>query len=379
MAGSWDSTPASHKRLPLRIDNMLARLCAVFLSASSLSSLPAQDAEAARARTTDRLAVLNKGDGHVSILDPATGETVARIPVGEGPHEAATAADGRTIVVCNYGAQTPGDSLTVIDVKEGRAKKTIPLGYRRPHGIQFLPDGNVVAVTAEADQKLLLVDVDAGKVEAAIDTEQATSHMVALGPDGKRAYVANIRGGSVSVIDLAAKKTIKVIPTDRGCEGIAVHPTRAEVWTANNAGGSVSVIDTEELEVVARMPCPGFPIRVAFTRDGAQALVSCPHAGDLAAFDVEERRLLRRASLGKAPAAEAAAAGDPAPSAAPAARRGVLARPMPIGIQVAPDGKTAYVADPQNDQLCVLDLTDWSVARRIATGQGPDGMTWCRF
>ena len=169
-----------------------------------LAMTAAISAQHAQAQT---LVVLNKTDDNVSFIAPATGDVFATIAVGEDPHEAATSPDGKTIVVCNYGPrERPGNTLTVIDLPSKKATQTIDLGEnRRPHGIVYLND-TTITVTSEVAKKLLIVDIEAGKVTATINTDQDTSHMVAVTPDQRLAFVANIRSGSTSIIDLQAKK-----------------------------------------------------------------------------------------------------------------------------------------------------------------------------
>ncbi|MEC9374641.1 MAG: cytochrome D1 domain-containing protein [Planctomycetota bacterium] len=323
----------------------------------------------AGAAMADALVVLNKSEANVSIIDPASRETVATVAVGVGPHEAATAADGRTVVVCNYGDQTPGSTLTVIDAKAGKALRTFDLdGHQRPHGIQFLPDGRIV-VTAESQRKLLIVDIEKGAVDHAIDTDAQVSHMVAVTPDGKRAFVPNIGSGSCSVIDLEAKKLLKVVPTGAGAEGIAVHPTRPEAWVTNRAANTVSVIDTESLEVTATIECGDFPIRAAITPDGKHVLVSCAQSGEVVVIDPESRAEVKRISMG-----EAVVEGEE--------RRGRLFEnafgnsPAPIGILIEPGGKKAYIANTLADIVTVIDLERLEVIGRIQAGRQPDGMAW---
>ena len=49
---------------------------------------------------------------------------------------------------------------------------------------------------------------------------------------------------------------------------------------------------------------------------------------------------------------------------------------MPVGILITPDGRTAYVANTQDDKITVIDLTRWQVAGEIVAGDEPDGMAW---
>src|SRR5438105_10988122 len=89
------------------------------------------------------LVVLNKAEASASIISLADGRTIATMPVGDGPHEVAVSPDGRWAVAANYGARTAGSSLTLLDLRNRRAARTIDLGtYARPHGIAYLPDGN---------------------------------------------------------------------------------------------------------------------------------------------------------------------------------------------------------------------------------------------
>src|SRR5262245_34526881 len=85
-----------------------------------------------------RLIVLNKEDATLVTVDPASGKILGRVATGEGPHEVTVSADGKTAFVGNYGAQTPGSTLSIIDLaamKETRRVDLVPL--RRPHGVFF--------------------------------------------------------------------------------------------------------------------------------------------------------------------------------------------------------------------------------------------------
>ncbi|MCB9914937.1 MAG: beta-propeller fold lactonase family protein [Planctomycetes bacterium] len=330
-----------------------------------LALAPPEDPAPARGT----LVVLNKSEASASLLDPASGAVLATLPVGAGPHEAATSPDGRTVVVCNYGQDEPGSSLTVLDPRTREVRATIDLGpYQRPHGIAFLPDGARVAVTCEVQRKLVVVDVAKGEVSAAHDTTQYVSHMVALAPDGARAYVANIGSGSVSVLDLAKGELVRTVATGAGCEGIAVRPGSGEVWTTNRGADTLSILAPDTLEVTATLACGAFPIRVAFTPDGARALVSCARADAVEVWDAAKRERLATIPMTVASVAEEEREGRVFSDAA--------AQAMPVGILVRPDGREAYVANTMADQVTVLDLQTLAVKGHLRAGKEPDGMCW---
>ena len=85
------------------------------------------------------LIVLNKEDAALVIVDPATRKVVGRVPTGESPHEVAVSPDGKLAFVANYGAQTPGQTISIIDLAARKEQRRLDLGsLRRPHGIFFV-------------------------------------------------------------------------------------------------------------------------------------------------------------------------------------------------------------------------------------------------
>ena len=51
-------------------------------------------------------------------------------------------------------------------------------------------------------------------------------------------------------------------------------------------------------------------------------------------------------------------------------------RDVPVGIQVSPDGKYAFVASTQADRVAMVDLERLQVVGAVFSGREPDGMTW---
>ncbi|HEX3127919.1 MAG TPA: cytochrome D1 domain-containing protein [Thermoanaerobaculia bacterium] len=311
------------------------------------------------------LIVANKSEATVSLVDLGSGKVAATLPVGTGPHEVAVSRNGRLALIANYGtAETQGSTLTLIDVPGAKVVKTIDLGeYKKPHGMVWIGDSRAL-VTSEASKALLEVDVETGKVVRALTTGQDISHMVAVTPDGSRAFVANIGSGGITAFDLKEGKKLADVPTAAGSEGITVTPDGKQVWVTNRAADSVTVLDTATLKTVKTFDAPAFPIRAEATPDGKRVLVSLAKSGDVAVFSTSTLTLERRIPL----------------EAPPAADRGgrLLAdfgnSSVPIGIEIAPDGKRAYVAHANADQISIVDLAEWKKVGSLTAGKEPDGM-----
>ncbi|HTO76064.1 MAG TPA: beta-propeller fold lactonase family protein [Thermoanaerobaculia bacterium] len=327
-----------------------------------LLSGAAAAAPAPAPRSSDRIVILNKSDDTATIVEAVTGKSVATIPVGHGPHEAAVLADGRTCAVSDYGdREKPGRTITLLDVEKGTKIGAIELpSGARPHGLAPLPDGRLL-VTAEGLKELLVVDPKARRVEQQIPTFQDVSHMVVSTPDGARAFVANIGSGSVTVVE--GRKAIRQIPTGKGAEGIAITPDGRQVWVANREADTVSVIDARSLEVIGEVAAAKFPIRVKITSDGRRALVSCASSGEVAIFDATTRRPIGRIAIAATPEGGATHV-----SSSPGER------PEIVGLLVAPDNRRAWVAAAGADFVAALDLEKLAVVGRLVAGHGPDGM-----
>lgn len=308
------------------------------------------------------LVVLDKADAKARILDAHDGTLKALAPTGDGPHEVAITPDGRTAVVADYGAQTPGKTLTLVDLQSGTVTRTIDLApHTRPHGIAFASDGTLL-VTSETSRAVLEIDLAKGEVARVLPTDAELSHMLALSPDGKRVYTANMKSGTVSAIDRASGKVVAQTATGNKPEAIDVSPDGREVWVGHNDDGKVVVLDATTLEELAEIACGPLPIRVKFTPDGATVLVSCAASGELAFLDARTRRETARLAFETL---------TPAPPAPPGWKAGT---PVPVGILVEPSGQRAFVALAGAQRVAVVDLAKRTVVATFTTGNGPDGL-----
>jgi DNA-binding beta-propeller fold protein YncE len=297
------------------------------------------------------LVVTNKTPATATIIDVASGKTLATLPTGQGPHEVVMSRDGRVAVVSDYGAQGPGgNTLTIIDVPGRRVARTIDLGqYRRPHGMVLLPGDSLVVVTSEATGNVVIVNVAAGAVRRAIATTQNGSHMVAVTADGKRMYTGNIGSGTVSELDATTGQFVRTFPVPAQPEAINVTPDGAEVWVGSNATAKVSVVDPRSGTVTTAAEGLGWPYRVLFSPD--RKLTFLPDLRN------EELRFLDRASRKEL---------------------GRLTFPGggPQGITITPDGKYLLQSLSKQSRVAIIDVATRAVVGHLAAGETPDGVAY---
>lgn len=297
------------------------------------------------------LLVLNKEDNALAIVDPATRTVVARIPVGEAPHEVTASADGKLAFVSNYGSRQPGHTISVIDLvaqKEIHRVELSPLG--RPHGITYA-DGKVY-FTAEASKLIGRYDPATNKVDWLLGTGQNTTHMVLLSRDRNTIFTSNIGSDSLTIIERAPGRpdwNETVVPVGKGPEGFDLSPDGRELWAAHSRDGGVSIIDVAAKRVTQTLSLgTKRSNRLKFTPDGKRVFISDMGGDELLILDAATRQVVKRLKPGRSPE----------------------------GILMTPDGARAYVAVANDNQVAVVDLKTLEVTDHLATGRGPDGMAW---
>lgn len=335
--------------------------CAAFAALSMLvgPGLPttpparAQVQQSAQAKTTPMLLVLNKAENSLALVDPSKMQVVARVATGDGPHEVVVSSDGRTAYVSNYGAEKPGNSLSVIDLAARKEIRRVDLGpLLRPHGL-VERDGKIY-FTAEVSRVVARYDPAADRVDWLVGTGQNVTHMLVMHPTRRVIYTANILSDTVSVLELDTPQQpgppprMTHVAVGKQPEGMDISPDGRELWVAHRADGGVSVIDTETNKVKETFKAGGTPIRVKFTRDGKYVLISSPDSGELVVFDASTRKELKRFPVGEAA----------------------------VGVVVSADSRTAYVASMATGKVTAVDLKSMTLAGSVETGRAPDGLAW---
>ncbi len=299
------------------------------------------------------LLVLGKPGAKLLMVDPEAKKIIAEVPTGTGPHEVAVSEDGKLAFVANYGDQTPGDSLSVIDLVVHKEIRRRNLGaLRRPHGIVQI--GGKIWFTAEVNKVVARYDPAADAVDWIEGTGQDTTHMLVVAPNQKKIFTANIQSDSVSVLETrGASQNWRVtnIAVGKGPEAIDLSPDGKEVWTAHSGDGGVSIIDAETEKVKETIPSlTRHSNRLKFTPDGKLVLISDAESNQVLAIESSSRKLLKR----------------------------IPVCAQPLGIQMAPDNRQAYVACAQSGQVAILDLSSLSQTGTIDVAPGIDGMAWVR-
>lgn len=256
------------------------------------------------AQSSPLLLVLEKNDKSLAIIEPASQKVIARIPAGEDPHEIVASPDGHFAYISNYGAfQNPQHTLSVVDLIEHKALPAIDLGsLRAPHGLD-LANGKVY-FTAEGSKAIGRYDPSTHAIDWTLGLGQNRTHMLVVSRDDIRIFTSNVNGDSISILDRDPKAdasgwTQTTIPVGKGPEGFDVSPDGKQLWAANSHDGTVSIIDLEARKVTDTFNIQmKFANRLKFTFDGKLVLISDLGTGDLLILDAATHKELKRINLG---------------------------------------------------------------------------------
>jgi DNA-binding beta-propeller fold protein YncE len=300
------------------------------------------------------LVVVNQTDHTISIVEPVTMKTVATVDVGGVTgHEAVVSPDGRTVYVPIYGNSgvgkpgTDGHSIVAIDLATRKITGSVEFDHGvRPHCILYNPHDGLLYVTTELEQVITLVDPKTLKIVGTIPTGQAQSHMFTLSHDGRFGYTANVGPGTVSVLDIKARKTVAVLPISTNTQRISVSNDDRLVFTADQTKPRLVVIDTATRAVKGEVALPAIGYGTAPTQDGRWLLVAMRPLNQVAVVDLQTMQVARTIDVPK----------------------------TPTEILVRPDGKLAYVSC--GGKVGVIDLSRWTLASIFDAGAGADGLAW---
>jgi DNA-binding beta-propeller fold protein YncE len=325
------------------------------LAAGSLVLAQKSGADDRRGGSYD-VAVVEQGAGRVTLLDGASGARRGSVTVGKDPHEIAVSADGRFAYVSNFGLSdkdravgVAGESVSMVDLTtftEVRRLETKP--YKAPHGVKIRP-GTVDHVYANAEEGdvMLVFEGSSGKVLHQFGVPRDTHNFV-FSPSGKELFLMAAASGVLRV----DPDTGKTLAQFKGASAI-----RGLSWTSDGtqllASGKNELLwlDPADLSVARRIADLGVGqiLYSTMTTDGTYVLAPCPFDQKVLVIDVARGVIVTTLSTGK----------------------------DPIAVQIAPDGRRAYVSNASDDHISLIDLGPGTFEVRVfGAANMPNGLTF---
>ena len=315
-----------------------------------------------------------------------------------------------------------GDSLSIIDTAANKVVAEIN-GIEAAHGVTAANDGSRIYISEEANRTLVVVDGKTLQVIKKIPLS-GVPNLIAPTPDGRRLYVGialawddvsafpEIRAaasGGIDLIDTVSLQNVKTIPIRGGIHDLYVTPDgkyviAGAVRAAKPPTNLMSVIDTRTNEIAwtfAMSPAPS-PMAITANPDGSTNKIYAQNTRHgFAVIDFATHLQTNFIDLPTIPAAQQNRFGGASHGIAVTADQKTLlvnssrnsalyAYSLPdltllggaaLGgkganwLTISPDDKTAYVANPQTNDVSVVDIKSLKEVARIPVGFAPSRNT----
>jgi YVTN family beta-propeller protein len=354
-------------RLNPRLFALFAALVVLQACVSSDNAAPADEASEPPAAASDapgyRIYVTNERSGNLSIIDSATHEVVATVPLGKRPRGIHASPDGQTIYVALSGSPIAGPGVD---------ESTLPPADKSADGIGVF----------DVKTNTLLKVIKGGSDPEEFD----------LSKDGTHLYISNEDVAEATVWNIAAEELVETFKVGEEPEGVTTSPDGKFVYVTSENEGTVTVIDTAAHKVVTTFEVGHRPRDTAFSPDGSKAYVSLENDGAVAVIDAVKHRKIKEISVGaagtiKPMAVTLTADGTKAyvssgrgkniyviDTATDMVTGSVEVGDRPWGIALSPDGRFLYSANGPSNDVSVVDLESMTVVKKIKAGDSPWGV-----
>jgi YVTN family beta-propeller protein len=308
-----------------------------------------------------RLLVTNEASGDLTVMDLATRQVTATIPLGKRPRGIVVGPDRKMAYVALSGSPPAGpgvdqstlpppdrsaDGIGVVDLDTGTLLRVLPSGPD-PERLAVSLDGRWILVTNEDAALTSIVDVGEGTVVATVKVG-GEPEGVDLRPDGKVVYVTSEEDGEVFVIDVATRALVTKFAVGPRPRSTAFLPDSSKAYVTSENGGSVAVVDAQAHSVLATIQLPGElvrPMGVVASPDGTHVYVTTGRGKMLVAIDTKTQTPVWSVEVGT----------------------------RPWGVAISPDGSTIYTANGPSNDITVVDVATRTVVAKVKAGDKPWG------
>jgi YVTN family beta-propeller protein len=187
-------------------------------------------------------------------------------------------------------------------------------------------------------------------------------------PAAGRLFVTNESAGTITVIDVAARKTLATIPVGKRPRGIRLSPDGERVFVAlsgspiappgvdedtlppaDKKADGIGIVNVKTLMLERVVPGGSDPEQTALSRDGTKLFIANEDVGEASVINVADGKVLGTFRVG----------GEPE------------------GVDLRPDGQVVYVTSEEDSQVAVIDAVGLKLVKTFKVGPRPalDGVS----
>jgi YVTN family beta-propeller protein len=122
-----------------------------------------------------------------------------------------------------------------------------------------------------------------------------------LSPDGKELWVANAQDRTISVIDVASRKVVQILPSTRAANRLKITPDGRYVLVSDMSGSDLLVIDAATRKEHKRITLPGNSEGLLMAPNGLRAYTTLNSRDAVAVIDLKTMTVIGEVRTGRGP------------------------------------------------------------------------------
>jgi DNA-binding beta-propeller fold protein YncE len=194
--------------------------------------------------------------------------------------------------------------LLVIDLPSGRVVRRIALASDPEDVAADSGECSTVVVVSASGRAVTVLDGETLNPRRVLSGFVAP-HIPEIAPGGQYGYVTDDAAGTVTAIYLGDARVTSTIEVGAGAHHLSFDAIHQRAWVAlGESARTIVVLGTRHVDhprVIGRFD-PGFAVHdLSFSPDGTRAWVTAAAGPDVAVFDATTRRLLFRVPVGRSP------------------------------------------------------------------------------
>jgi len=245
------------------------------------------------------LYVLNDKGNSLTKIDPWTGAVRGTVRVRD-PYNMYFTPDGKFAIV----VAEQRERLEFYDAQTWKLSNQLWMNCKGIDHMDFSADGRYLIASCEFGEAVVKVDVAQQKLLGKLPVQPpGMPQDVKTSPDGKVFYVADMHANGVHLIDGDAFQQIGFLPTGKGAHGLYVSRDSRLMYVSNREEGSISRIDLRARKVMDKWTLPGggSPDMGGVSADGKVLWLSGRYNSEVYAIDTSNGHLLARIPVGHGP------------------------------------------------------------------------------
>ena len=204
-------------------------------------------------------------------------EIDAVYPVGAVPKVVEVTPDNKYLLVSNWCSY----DLTVISIATQKRVKTVNIG-RYPRGIAVSNDSKHAYIAEMGGNRIHVIDLS--DFSHSYIPIGSNPRAIVLSPDNSTMYVTMNLSGRVSSWNLLTNKPGKSVTTGKAARSLAISSDGSALFVVNFVSDTVSKVRTSDMKVLQTIKACNEPIGVTFDVPTQRTWVAC-YGGSIKVFD----------------------------------------------------------------------------------------------